>query len=181
MAQGVPLPLTLGGVSATVNGVTAPLYYVSPGQIDVQIPYETGAGTAVLAIDNNGQIATLAFTVAETAPGLFASAVSNSTGLPVSSATAGKTLLLFMTGEGDVTPTLATGATPPVENNASFYPKPRLPVVVTVGGVQASVSFQGIPAGLTGVTQIDFAIPANAPTGPQQVVVTVGGVATPPA
>lgn len=179
-AQGLPLPLTLGGVSATVNGVTAPLYYVSPGQIDVQIPYETGSGTAVLAINNNGEIATFAFTVAETAPGLYASAVSNSTGLPVTSASRTQTLLLFVTGEGDVTPTLATGATPPAENNSNLYPKPRLPVAVTVGGAAASIPFEGIPNGLAGVTQIDFTIPVDAPAGPQQVVVTVGGVAAPP-
>ncbi len=179
VAAGLPLPLTLGGVSATVNGVTAPLYYVSPGQIDVQIPYETGAGTAVLAVNNNGQVATFAFPVAVTAPGLYSSAVSNSTGLAVPSAAAGQTLLLFMTGEGDVTPTLATGATPDPANNPDQYPKPRLPVTATVGGVAAKVLFQAIPYGLAGVTQIDFTIPNGAPLGPQQVVVTVGGVAAP--
>jgi uncharacterized protein (TIGR03437 family) len=179
VAEGLPLPLTLGGVSATVNGVTAPLYYVSPGQIDVQIPYETGAGTAVLAINNNGQIATLAFPVAVTAPGLYPSAVSNSTGLGVPTAPVGETLLLFMTGEGDVTPTLATGATPAFSSNTAAYPKPRLPVTVTVGGVAAQVLFQAIPSGLAGVTQIDFTIPTGAPLGSQQVVVTVGGVAAP--
>jgi uncharacterized protein (TIGR03437 family) len=31
------------------------------------------------------------------------------------------------------------------------------------------------------VTQINFVVPSNAPLGPQQVVVTVGGVASPPA
>jgi uncharacterized protein (TIGR03437 family) len=179
VAEGLPLPLTLGGVSATVNGVAAPLYYVSPGQIDVQIPYETGAGTAVLAVNHNGQVATFAFPVAVTAPGLYSSAVSNSTGLGVSSAPAGETLLLFMTGEGDVTPTLATGATPDPADNPDQYPKPRLPVTVTVGGVAAKVLFQAIPYGLAGVTQIDFTIPSGALLGPQQVVVTVGGVAAP--
>jgi uncharacterized protein (TIGR03437 family) len=179
VAAGLPLPLTLGGVSATVNGVTAPLYYVSPGQIDVQIPYETGAGTAVLAIDNNGQVATFAFPVAVTAPGLFPFAVDNSTGALVSSAPIGRTLLLYMTGEGDVTPTLATGATPVPANNPDQYPKPRLPVTVTVGGVAAQVLFQAIPYGLAGETQIDFTILSGTPTGPQQVVVTVGGVAAP--
>ena len=41
-ANSTPLPLDIAGVSATVNGVSAPLYYVSPGQINVQVPYETG-------------------------------------------------------------------------------------------------------------------------------------------
>jgi uncharacterized protein (TIGR03437 family) len=180
LALGLPLPLTLGGVSATVNGVAAPLYYVSPGQIDLQIPYETGAGTAILAIDNNGQIATFAFPVAVTAPGVYQSAIDNTTGRLVQSAAPGKVLLLFMTGEGDVTPTLATGATPPFNSDATKYPVPRLPVAVTVGGVPAQVLFQAVPNGLAGATQIDFTVPAAAPTGAQQVVVTVGGVAAPP-
>lgn len=179
-ALGIPLPLTLGGVSATVNGVAAPLYYVSPAQINLQIPYETGAGTAVLAIDNNGQVATFAFPVGVTAPGLYPSAINNTTGRLVQSAPPGQVLLLFMTGDGDVTPTLATGATPPFLSNPSNYPMPRLPVTVTVGGVPAQVLFHGIPNGLAGATQINFTVPTGAPTGPQQVIVTVGSVAAPP-
>jgi uncharacterized protein (TIGR03437 family) len=89
-------------------------------------------------------------------------------------------LLLFMTGEGDVTPTLATGATPPPSSDPTKYPVPRLPVTVTVGGVPAQVLFQAIPNGLAGATQIDFTVPSGAPLGPQQVVVTVGNVAAPP-
>ena len=115
-----------------------------------------------------------------TAPGLYSSAIDNATGQPASSATAGTVLLLFMTGDGDITTFLATGATPSSSTAAAQLPKPRLPVTVTVGGVAATVLFAGIPAGLTGVTQIDFTVPANAPTGAQEVVVTVGGVAAPP-
>jgi uncharacterized protein (TIGR03437 family) len=180
VAQGLPLPISLAGVSATVNGVAAPLYYVSPVQVNVQIPYETGAGTAVLAINNNGQVATFAFPVAVTAPGLYPSAISNTTGLLAPSANAGQVLLLYMTGEGDVTPTLATGATPPPSTNTATYPQPRLPVSVTVGGVPATLLFQAIPYGLAGATQIDLVVPTGVATGPQQVVVTVGGVAAPP-
>ena len=42
-----PLPLVLGSTRATVNGVAAPLLWTSPGQLNLQIPYETPAGTAV--------------------------------------------------------------------------------------------------------------------------------------
>jgi uncharacterized protein (TIGR03437 family) len=180
VAPGLPLPLSLAGVSATVNGVTAPLYYVSPTQVNVQIPYETGAGTAVLAIDNNGQVATFSFPVAVAAPGLFPSAISNTTGLEVPSASAGDVLLLYMTGEGDVTPTLATGVSPPLSSDPATYPQPRLPVSATVGGVPATLLFQAIPYGLAGATQIDLVVPSGAAIGPQQVVVMVGGVAAPP-
>jgi uncharacterized protein (TIGR03437 family) len=160
--------------------VAAPLYYVSTNQINLQIPYETGAGTAVLAINNNGQVATFPLTVAVTAPGICNCVVDNATGNVVQSATAGQVLQLYMTGEGDVTPTLATGATPPLNTNPAKYPVPRLPVAVTIGGVPALLLFQGIPNGLAGVTQIDLAVPSTAPTGPQQVIVTVGGVPAQP-
>ena len=88
-AVAVPLPLDIAGVSATVNGVSAPLYYVSPGQINVQVPYETGAGLAVLGVNNNGQVASFPFTVAPAAPGLFTTADGSLT--PSASARQGQT------------------------------------------------------------------------------------------
>jgi uncharacterized protein (TIGR03437 family) len=180
-ASRLPLPLTMQGITASVNGVSAPLYYVSPGQLNIQIPYEIGAGPAVVAVNNGGQVAAFPFTVTMTAPGLFSSAIDNSTGLPVSSAATGAVLLLFMTGEGDITPFLATGATPSSTiTNTALLPKPRLPVAVTVGGVPAKVLFAGIPSGLAGVTQIDIVMPANVPAGAQNIVVTVGGIPAPP-
>ena len=61
-------------------------------------------------------------------------------------------------------------------------PKSCTPCVgtLTVGGVQATVAFAGVPNGLSGVTQINFTVPLNVPAGVQPVVVTVGGVASPP-
>jgi hypothetical protein len=44
---GLPLGATLGQVQVTVNGTPAPLYYVSPGQVDFQIPYSIPPGPPV--------------------------------------------------------------------------------------------------------------------------------------
>jgi uncharacterized protein (TIGR03437 family) len=66
-----PLPVSLAGASATVNGVAAPFYYASPSQLNIQIPYETGIGPAVLGVNNSGQVASYVFTVAASAPGIF--------------------------------------------------------------------------------------------------------------
>lgn len=41
------LPTTLGGVSITVNGVAAPLFYASANQINFLAPYDTGGQAAV--------------------------------------------------------------------------------------------------------------------------------------
>jgi uncharacterized protein (TIGR03437 family) len=185
-APKLPLPLTLGGVSATVNGFSAPLYFVSSGQVNLQVPYEAGAGPAVLAINNNGQIAAFPFTVASTAPGLLTNAYDNSTGAPLASVQAGgpTVLLMFVTGEGDVTPTLATGATPSSTiTDPTRLPHSRQTFSMTVGGVPVKpgngLLFAGIPNGLAGTTQIDFQVPAEVPAGRQPVVVTVGGVPSP--
>jgi len=178
-ASGTPLPLSLAGVSATVNGASARLYFVSPGQLNIQVPYETSAGLAVLAVNNNGNIATFPFQVQPAAPGIFTSA--GAALVPYSASKAAQILLLFMTGEGDTNTPVNDGETPASGTSVSRLPKPRLPVVVTVGGVNATVQFVGIPSGLVGVTQINFAVPDSVAPGTQPVVVTVGGVASEPA
>jgi uncharacterized protein (TIGR03437 family) len=175
----IPVPFTLAGVSATVNGVSAPLYAVSPGQINLQIPYETGAGTAVLAVNNNGQIASYSFSVAVAAPGIFSNLVNNSTG-GRGSARPGDVMTIFITGAGDLTPSLATGAAPASTTAARNLPKPRLPLTVTVGGEAADVAFAGNASGLVGITQVNFTVPASAAPGPQAVIVTVGTAASDP-
>ncbi|MGO9260974.1 MAG: protease pro-enzyme activation domain-containing protein [Bryobacteraceae bacterium] len=180
LARQIPLPLTMAGVSATVNGVAAPFYYASPGQIDLQIPYETTIGPAILAVNNNGQVAAFPLTIASTAPGMYG--LWTAAGVPATAAQQGGALVTYTTGEGDVTPSLATGATPPSSTPVASLPKPRQAVQVTVGGVPVPANqllFVGVPSGLAGVTQINFTVPTNAPLGEQPVVVTVGGVASP--
>jgi uncharacterized protein (TIGR03437 family) len=178
LAGVLPLPLTMQGVSATVNGVAAPLYYVSPGQINLQIPYEIGAGTAVVGVDNNGKLASFVFNTAPTAPGIF---VQNGNLVPMASGKPGDVLVLFMTGEGDVTPALFTGASPAAGTPVDQLPQPRFRVAVTVGGIDAAIQFEGVPPFLVGTTQINFAIPSSVAPGVQSVVVTSNGVASPAA
>jgi uncharacterized protein (TIGR03437 family) len=174
-----PLPATLAGVSATVNGIPASFYYASPSQLNIQIPYEAGSGPAVLGVNNNGQVASFLFTIAPAAPGIFSDYSHGGALVPFSSGKRGDTLMLFMTGEGQVSPALANGATPFVSTLIGLLPEPVLPVAVTVGGVPAQILFAGVPSGLTGASQINFTIPTTAPTGVQPVVVNVAGVSSP--
>ena len=175
-AATLPLPRVLSGVSATVNGVSAPLYFVSPGQLNVQVPYEAGAGPAVLGVNNNGQVSSFPFTVAPSAPGLFTAA--DGALIPSATARQGQTAVAFITGDGDTTTFLITGASPASGTATSRLPRTKLPVTVTVGGLNAAVSFAGTPAGMAGVSQVNFTVPATAPAGVQPVVVSVGGVKT---
>ena len=178
-APRVPLPLTMQGVTATVNGISAPLLDVLSGQLNIQVPYETGAGTAILGVNNNGQVAYFPFQVTPSAPGIFMTEDGAGNLVPFPSGQTGQELLAFITGEGDVTPPLITGA-PPTTFVVSKLPAPALPLTITVGGVPATIDFAGVPDFLVGVTQINFTVPAGVPLGPQPVVVTVGGVASPP-
>lgn len=178
-ASSVPLPLNLAGVSAIIDGVPAPLYYVSSAQLNIQVPYETPAGPALLAVLNNGELATYWFDVSFSAPGIFTGAGRDI--VPYPSGSRGQTLTLFVTGEGDVTPALATGASPKPGTAASGLPSPVLPATLMIGGVPATIDFIGVPPGLAGVTQLNFTVPANAPLGPQPVELTVGSLQSPPA
>jgi len=178
-ASAVPLPLSILGVAALVNGIAAPLYYVSAGQLNVQIPYETPTGTATLSINNNGQVTTQSFAVGNAAPGIF----TDSTGalVPTSSAAPGQEIAFYITGAGAVSPAMATGAAPAASIATASLPKPVETTTVTIGGATATIDFIGIPPGLVGVTQINVQVPGGIAAGAQPVVVTVGGVASAPA
>jgi uncharacterized protein (TIGR03437 family) len=179
-ASSVPLPLSVSGVAVLVDGVAAPLYYVSPSQLNVQIPYETTVnGAAVLSINNNGQVTTQTFQVAAAAPGIF----TNSSGalVPTASAALRQEVAFYITGAGAVSPPIPDGAAPAQSTALADLPKPVQNTTVTIGGVEAAIDFIGIPYGLVGVTQINVTVPAGIAAGAQPVVVRVNNVASAPA
>ena len=175
----VPLPQYLAGFEAEVNGVPAPLYYVSPTQVNLQIPYETQPGPATLTVGNPYVNVDYRFQIAATAPGIFTSA--DGALVPFPTASQNQTITLYVTGDGLVSPSLSTGTAPAAGTPTSRLPKPRVAVTVTVGGVPATTTFVGIPTGYVGVTQINFTVPSGVPAGVQPVVVTVGNASSAPA
>jgi len=50
------LPTSLDGVSVTINGSAAFVYYISPGQINVQAPTDGSTGTVSVVVTNNGAV-----------------------------------------------------------------------------------------------------------------------------
>jgi uncharacterized protein (TIGR03437 family) len=179
-APSVPLPASLGGVTATINGVAASLYYVSSGQLNIQVPYATpittGSATVTLTATYNGQSASTSFPVAAAAPGIFYDAVTGNV-VPTESAAPGQTIGMYITGAGAVSPAVATGSAP----ISGTLPQPTQNVSLTVGGTTVSPSFIGIPSWSVGVTQINFPVPVSAiPGTDQQIIVTVGNVASAP-
>lgn len=179
LASTVPLPTSLRGASAAVNGRAAPLYYVSPGQLNLQVPFETEVGTATLTVTVDGQSASQQFQVANTAPGIYT--YDGRDIVPVREAGRGDWAFLYVTGQGAVSPPVATGAAPPPDTPLYSLPAPTASVIVTVGGVPADLSFCAIPYGLVGTTQINYRVPVSAPTGIQPVVVRAGDKLSPAA
>ena len=176
---GAPLPTQLAGTSVSVNGLIAPLYYVSPSQINLQIPYEIPVGPAVLSINNNGQVVTRSFTVAPSAPGAAQYFWDGISGAFVASARPGQYLISYISGEGDVAPFVTTGNVP-AGLAITQPPEPRLPFSMTVGGAALTQLFVGIPGWSIGVTQVNFQVPANMAPGVYPVVYTVGTATSPP-
>ena len=175
----IPLPLDASGVEVLIDGIAAPLYYVSPGLINVQIPYDATTGTATLSVNNNGQISSRTFTVTAQAPGIFID--QNGRVVPSSSASRGQEIAIYITGAGNVSPIVSTGAAPDSTTAVASLPQAVQPVTVTVGGVNASIDFAGIPPGLVGVMQINFTVPQNVNPGVQPVIIKVGSTASAPA
>ena len=178
-ASSVPLPSGMAGVSATIDGYSAPFYYVSAGQLNLQIPYEAGVGPATLVVNNNGQTVSQSFTVAALAPGIFTD--QNGVVVPFGSAAPGDVITLYITGAGAVTPPVATGAAPDPSTLLANLPAPVQSATVTVGGLMAPYIWTGIPWGLVGVVQVNYQVPSGVASGPQPVVVSVGGVPSAPA
>jgi uncharacterized protein (TIGR03437 family) len=148
--------------------------------MNLQVPYEAGSsGQAVLTIANNGQTASTTFALSPLAPAIFTD--TNGSVVPSAAAVRNQFVTLYITGAGAVSPSIATGAAPPLATALANLPKPQQSITVTVGGIQCPIQFAGIPWGLVGVTQINIQIPADAPLGLQPVIVSIGNIAGPAA
>ncbi len=174
-----PLPYSTAGVTATVNGVAAPVLYASPGQINLQVPYGVSAGPGVIGINNNGEVAGFAVRIAPAAPGIFTDAAGLVT--PTATVKQNGPLTVYLTGAGDLSTALATAFAPSLTTPVAQLPRPLLPVSATIGGAQVFIQFAGIAPGLIGVAQVNLLVPASVPTGLQPVVVTINGVPSNPA
>ncbi|HLY17820.1 MAG TPA: protease pro-enzyme activation domain-containing protein [Bryobacteraceae bacterium] len=177
-ALGTPLPTMLAGTVVTINGIAAPLYYISPTQLNVQMPYEvppsTPSTSAIVRVGNNGESVFANVSVSADAPAIFTFA--NGAPVPFTTAARGEVVTLYLTGVGAVSPSVATGATPAASTPVSDLPAPVGAAKLTVGGVTAAIDFIGIPTWSVGVVQVNYTIPATAPLGAQPVVMSIGGV-----
>ena len=176
------LPLTLGGTSLAIDGVPAPLLYVSPNQINAQIPFETLPGSATVMVRSAGApTSTLSISISSAAPGLFTTgqnraAVQNADGSlnsPENPAAAGSTIAVYLTGQGAVSPAVPTGSPAPLNPFAvAIYP-----VTATLRGLPANVGFSGLSPGSVGLFQVNLTVPALE-SGSYPLVISINGVAS---
>jgi len=179
---GTPLPLSLADVAVTVNGVPAPVLYVSEHQINAQLPYGIPPGPATIVVRVTGGLSPpFPITVQTAAPGVFMSpqgqaAMLNANGsvnTPASPADVGTIASLFFTGQGPVDQPEDDGDAPDVGTAVSA----TLPASATVGGIPAEVHFVGLAPLYPGLAQMNLRIPPLA-SGTYPVVIKIGDVAS---
>src|SRR6185436_2586401 len=128
------LPRQLGDTQVFIGTQAVPLFYVSPGQINFQVPAAQASGQDIAEVRVAGQrVARAVLTTVASSPGLFV-AVDQSGRL--NRVKRGEFLTIYATGQGLVTPALADGAAPSA-NPLSVTP--GLPGVL-VGTVPARVT-----------------------------------------
>jgi uncharacterized protein (TIGR03437 family) len=189
-ADRIPLPLSLSGVSVSVNGTPAPLYAVANvsgrEQVNFQAPFEiAGRQTVSVTVTRAGQTsAAVDVPLMSQQPAVYTSdgtqgvVVHNADFSLVTAArplVAGEFAFLYAAGLGDVTNRPATGAAAPQAPLAAASG-----VSVTLAGTACDVQFAGLAPGFVGVYQVNFRVPGSALSGTQDLVVSAGGVGSPP-
>ncbi|HXS93727.1 MAG TPA: IPT/TIG domain-containing protein [Candidatus Limnocylindrales bacterium] len=159
----------LNGVTVLINGKSAPLYFVSAGQINCLVPYSTSGPTATILVQNGAASSnTVTVPVAATSPGIY-SVDQSGTGAgailhadftlvtPTKPALPGETVLVFLTGLGSVNPAVNDGTAPSGLTSTNVQPE------VLIGGLPGDVAFSGLAPGFPGLYQINVTLPAFPP------------------
>ncbi|HMV50449.1 MAG TPA: hypothetical protein PKD31_22095, partial [Blastocatellia bacterium] len=186
IAQSVPLPLALADTTLTVNGIPAPLFFVSPSQINFLIPAGVDPGSATLQVSTaQGNFALGTIQIVAAAPALFTANASgqgdaaaqatvdgvNFQSQPFDVTVNGKPNILVLYGTGF----RRTPAANPTDANGVAEA-----VTVTIDGKPANVLYAGAQGSFAGLDQINVELPAGlAGQGPRRVEVLVSAAAVP--
>jgi uncharacterized protein (TIGR03437 family) len=173
----------LGDAIVTIDGIVAPIFYSTPGQLGIQIPFElAGQSAAALRVAVGEQVsAPETILLDSAAPGLFTvnqrgsglAAALHQDGATVITtfdpAHRGEVISLFATGLGLLDPPLATGA-PATSNQTVMQP------TASIDGLPATVEFSGAAPGYVGLYQINIRVPEGVRIGADTpVVLTIDG------
>jgi len=192
VASTATLPKVLGDIEVLVNETPAPLFFVSTGQINYQVPYSTPIGTpadiTVIKKSTGQVLASSQANVVAVSPGFFTSTANgrgqisalnqdNTVNGPSNPESRGRVVQLYGTGLGLVSNQPADGAPAPSGPLAEGS-KPD----VIINGRQvpgADVLFSGLAPGFVGLWQLNFKIPDTVhPVNNITVVVLLRSVAS---
>ncbi len=199
------IPTSLAGVCASFGGTPAAMLGVYPNQLNVQVGALPPGGVTVQVTTNCGtpQAVNSTFTgvMVQTASPEFYSfapdpiggrnpiaavnAVSGAfigppgllAGVTFVAAKAGDIVQAYATGFGATTPAFGLGVIPGAAGNLNA------PYSLTLGGVTippANIAYAGISPCCAGFYQLDFTMPSGIPSGAQPLIITIGGVPSPP-
>jgi len=178
-----PLSQSVGGTTVTINNSILGLMFVSPQQINAQIPSNLTDGQYTLDVHVTGQPdVTAPITIARDAPGLFFNTVNSiqyglafhGDGTPVTAASpaaAGETISILGTGFGPYSNPVLDG----------FFPSAPAPAIddslsITLGGQTVAATWSGAATGFVGIVTTSFQIPTGLPSGqPASLKVTING------
>jgi uncharacterized protein (TIGR03437 family) len=180
------MPTHLDGVSVTMNGENAFVYYISPNQVNVLTPADLAPGPVQVTVTMGG-VTSATFTaqaqqyspsffifgagpymVATHANGSLVGPASLYPGLTTPAAP-GETVILYANGFGPVSPPVTAGSDVQSGN------LPVLPVV-QIGGISASVQFAGLVS--PGLFQFNVVVPATAKSGDNALTAQYNGLTT---
>lgn len=191
--SGSNAPTSLDQVSVSVNGKPAFVYFISPGQININTPEDTATGPVQVQVRNaSGPSNAVTVNRARVSPTLqsipqfsiggkqyvvaqtpdfksFIGAPGMLAGLSFVSAKPGDTVIIFALGCGPTNPASQAGVV--ASQNAPL----ALPFQVRIGGVAAQVPFGGISGGTIGLYQFNVVVP-NVAAGDQTIELILDGV-----
>lgn len=174
----LPLSASIGVVSVTINDIAAPLYFVSGGQINAQVPWNvlpqgTTSGSVPVIVKRGGAVSqTIQASIVAAAPGIFSipAGVGNAVainadgslaapagsipGINTRPAKVGETIIVLASGLGAVNPPNANGAA-----SLDALRTAIMTPTVFIGGVQAPLVFAGLSPQFPGVNQLNVTIP----------------------
>jgi uncharacterized protein (TIGR03437 family) len=169
------LPETLAGVAVFFGPVAAPVFYVSPLQINAQVPTVLQPGEWEVRVRVERLESRERVVVRPYSPGLFAVA-RHTDGTQVSSAAParpGEYILFFGTGFGPTRPPLLSGALAP---QAPTWMTSRIEAQIAGADLAPDdIYYWGLAPGFAGLYQFNLRIPAGTPSGDAEVRVGVAG------
>jgi len=197
--MGSNAPTVLDGISVSINGKPAYVWYLSTGQLNVQAPEDAATGNVSITVTNcNATSSKVSFARHALAPGLLApsnytangtqyavatfqsdgayvlnTATGTTFGLTSRPAKPGDGIILYGIGFGDVTPSILPGVIAGGGNTLVN------PVTVSFGSANAAIAYQGLAANFVGLYEFYVTVPSGLANGDYQLEVTQSKTSVP--